>query len=390
MCTSPVSRRILSRTFGTYRWIDTPCGKCSECLKQRQNSWKLRICEESKNWDNVFFFTLTYKPSALPYNVNADTGEMYSTARKKHVQDWLKRLRERISRDYGSRLQMKYFICAEYGPNPNGTKRPHYHGIFLTNATYNDFMPSFKEWSDTYGRIEFKRVTNTKVGDSLESAKSRVANYVSKYCAKGQFESRLDDIKAGRIERAWFISSKNIGYSFITKNKQNYLSFVPSLVDVEGDWQLSDFDILYRNDPNNKIFEEVDKLIDNLKVFNGLDNFGYRMPRYYRERILMAQKTYYDKIPFTNKVKKTKRYVAENFLSVAIAYRLRMRAEARDVEILQTRFKRCPVHSFRSVSNMVLELEMERAASRVSREKIAHSRLGNFYTKNMFSHREFD
>lgn len=401
MCTNPIPRHVKSRTFGTYRWVDTPCGKCSECLKQRQNSWKLRMCEEAKNWSYVYFFTLTYREDALPLNIDYDTGECWSTARKKHVQDWIKRMRERVSRLLGDRMEMKYFVCAEYGPKPTGTKRPHYHGVILSNCSYNDFFPSFQEWREMYGRMEFKLVRPKKRGDSPAAANSRVANYVSKYCAKGEFNSRKSDIEAGLIERSWICSSKNIGASFVENMKDHYLSYVPSLVDVAGDWSIQDFEKLGKNIEHAAFWREVDDLIRNMKVYNGLDGYGYRMPRYYRERIFMKKRTYKDPIPFSDKIKKTTRYVAENFLSVAITYRQRMLIEARLVEKIRRRLQRRgqlrPCYTIKQrlqfedlVANEVLEIEKEERLARSNRERVASSQLCRFYQSNMFGNPEFD
>lgn len=401
MCTSPVPRYVKSRTFGTYRWIDTPCGKCHECLKQRQNSWKLRLCEEAKNWSSVYFFTLTYREDTLPHNVDPDTGALLSSARKKHVQDWLKRMRERVSRMYGQRMEMKYFVCAEYGPKPTGTKRPHYHGVILTNHLYNDLYPSFYEWREEFGRMEFKRVTAKKKGDTVAAANSRVANYVSKYCAKGEFNSRKSDIEAGLIERAWFISSKNIGYSYVASMRDHFLSYVPSLVDVAGDWCLEDFEKFGPSFKHAAFWSEVDDLLRNMKVYNGLDGYGYRMPRYYRERIFLKRKVYKDVEPFTGKIKKTTRYVAENFLSVALVYRKRMLIEARLAEKLRRRLERngrlFVPHTVKQrlqlhhvFADEILAIEQEEKVARQHREKLASSQLSRFYQTNMFRHSEFD
>lgn len=396
MCTRPVPRYIKSRTFGTYRWIDTSCGKCCECLKQRQNSWKLRISEEARNWKYLYFFTLTYREDSLPYNVDEETGEMFSTARKKDVQDWLKRMRERISRLYGSRLQMKYFICAEYGPKPTGTKRPHYHGVILSDVVYHDFYPSFEEWRCEYGRMEFKLVKPKKSGDNYVAANSRVANYVSKYCAKGEFNSRKDDIESGRIERAWILSSKNIGLSYVDRMKDTFLSYVPSLVSVEGDWDIHEFDKIYSFTKDYQFWKDIDNLLDNMKVYNGLDGYGYRMPRYYRERIFQRRKTYYDKVIDKNnelKFKKTTRYVAENFLSVAIAYRQRVIAETRTAEKVQSALRRRGllknVYSKKEwlqfsdlCSDLAMEFERDAELSRARRERRSYSQLSRFYESN--------
>lgn len=401
MCTRPLNIRVKSRTFGTTRWISAPCGKCNECLKARQNSWKLRICEECKNWVYYYFFTLTYRNDALPYNVNEETGELLSTARKSQVQSWLKRMREDICRKHGfvtkeERSFFKYFICAEYGPKPTGTKRPHYHGIFMSDLDYEVFAPYFAEWRDLYGRIEFKkvRVLRGYKGDTLEAAKSRVSNYVSKYCAKGEFNSRKDDIERGLIERAWFINSKNIGYSYVDKTRSRFYSLIPDVIGIEGDWQEEEVYNLYKSHRDAPVFQQVERLVDNCKVYNGLDGYGYRMPRYYRERLFMKRKTYIDKILTCNGIeeKKTTRYVAENFLSVAMSVVVRVRSEEADYRALLGKLgeRGCKYPVYDKIMRLVLEVEADKEVARQMREKVATSKLSRFYSTNMFKHEEFD
>lgn len=401
MCTRPLDIRVKSRTFGTTRWISAPCGKCNECLKARQSAWKLRICEEGKNWVYFYFFTLTYRNDALPYNVNEETGELLSTARKSHVQSWLKRMREDICRKHGfvtkeERNFFKYFICAEYGPKPTGTKRPHYHGIFMSNLDYEVFAPYFSEWRDLYGRIEFKkvRVLRRYKGDTLEAAKSRASNYVSKYCAKGEFNSRKDDIEKGLIERAWFISSKNIGSSYVEKTRSSFYALVPDVIGVEGDWQEEEVYRLYKSCRDASVFQQVERLVDNCKVYNGLDGYGYKMPRYYRERLFMKRKTYIDKILTCNgiKEKKTTRYVAENFLSVAMSVVVRVRSEEADYRALLGKLgeRGCKYPVYDKIMRLVLEVEADKEVARQIREKAATSKLSRFYSTNMFKHKEFD
>ena len=69
MCVRPISVKVLSRTFGITRYLDAPCGHCIECLKKRQNDWKMRLCHECGYWSHVYFFTLTYSNDSLPCHV---------------------------------------------------------------------------------------------------------------------------------------------------------------------------------------------------------------------------------------------------------------------------------------------------------------------------------
>lgn len=148
MCTRPITIKQ-KNAFGSDSVQTFPCGACPECLKDKQNAYKMRLVEESKNWNYLYFFTLTYSDESLPRN---DFGN--STACVKHIQSWLKRFRIRQERarcdiegipykylafpsvrDTCS-VKFKYFICAEYAPDGEyvdrkgclrrSTMRPHY------------------------------------------------------------------------------------------------------------------------------------------------------------------------------------------------------------------------------------------------------------------------
>ena len=451
MCVNPIHVKVVSRTFGVSRYVDAPCGRCVECLQRRQNDWKLRIVHESNYWSKLYFFTLTYSNDSLPCRVDyADLAypekyaEFYgsynecksfatddmlirSSACKDDVQRFLKRLRTNYQREHGETLEMKYFICAEYGPNPKGTKRPHYHGVIMTDAEYFDLLPDFNEWSKEYGRMEFKQV-----GFGRDQS-SKVANYISKYCAKGCFESRLEDIQAGFIERAWYIMSKNIGLRWFEDNKNQWLKYVSVSASIVGDWTLEDVEKFFASGTDRAVLcaKEIDQLIDNLFVMDGDSTYSYKLPRYYRERLLCVKKSFTnvslkkhngnaipqlsvcqsflqspratkyelsrrtsfafaylpEPITFESFVRKDVRYVSENFLSVAFAYRVSLRAMHR----YQEEFNALKVVN-PTLSDIEIDIRLlrERVRAKLYRERMSTSSLRNFYESNMWCHREFD
>lgn len=463
MCLYPRQVMVQSRTFGVRRVIDAPCGKCVECLKQRQNDWKLRICHECAYWSHVYFFTLTYRDSALPCSVTYhdeydniygvyrlpyarmiadENGMVYkSTAYVEDVQNFIKRMRTDYGRKHDCNLDMKYFICAEYGPNPKGTKRPHYHGVLMTSAEYFDLLPYFNQWKSDFGRIDF-----VEVGIHRED-KSSVANYISKYCAKGCYESRAEDIANKQISRAFSVMSKNIGARWLADHSQDYLSRVPSLITVEGDWTIEDIDRFYHSTIEcgrynlsalvgskyeHPIWKEVDHLIENMKIYDG-NNYSYRMPRYYRDRLFSVKKTFinydtknasssmriapvrvlrdyfsslssrsslqksrYSETPFLPKSfvtwqarqRQDVRYVRENFLSCAIAYRLQLLSLARSVKD-ERKYKGSLY--FRDENGVVhSRYEDDKRASIEARRAVAEASLRNFYQSNMWKNRVLD
>lgn len=444
MCLFCSPRRVL-KTNGNYVVVYAPCGHCVECLKRRQNDWKLRICHECEKWSRCYFFTLTYRDDALPCRVvhRDEFGGVYfsgtlsecedfvnrysdhdleilSSANKTEVQSFIKRMREDISRKFygGERWPMKYFICAEYGPNPNGTKRPHYHGIILCNDRAETLQPYFHSWFITRGLIDFQ-----EVGVGRED-RSSVANYISKYCCKGGFESRKEDIDHELIERAWTLMSKNIGSDWLEEHKNDYLKFVPFTSSVGGDWSDEDFAAFAESrfyddhEQYDLVIKEIDDLIRNIRVYDGLVH-GYKMPRYYYDRII-NKPIYQDRIvrypniltlkidshgidtPRTHRhfacayypeaitcktvVHKVKRFSSESFLSAALRYRLRMLADERDFRLTQ---KLKNDYGFTD-SEVIRMSTRNKERALFHREKDATSRLATFYETNMWNHREFD
>lgn len=436
MCVNISPRIVTLRRTGKTVVVEVPCGHCIECLKKRQNDWKLRISHECAEWSHCYFFTLTYRNDMLPCRVvNRDefgcvhySGtfpkchdfvdrfpfcdlEIVSSANKSEVQAFIKRMREDISRKYydGERWPMKYFVCAEYGPNPRGTKRPHYHGIILCNDGPNVLKPYFNLWAAIIGRIDFQ-----EVGVGRED-RSSVANYISKYCAKGGFESRKEDIDNGLVEKAWTIMSKNIGANWLAAHINDYHRYVPTCLSIDGDWSVEDIEAFFASgsDLTLVVTEEIDNLIRNLRVFDG-DVHGYKMPRYYFDRIINKPVTYdrlistdkpnlkiaygyepqlvhyayfssVEAITFETRVSKDKRYVPESFLSRALTYRLRVLAIERYRRLAD---KLC--NDGYSIAEADVAITRSQVRALQYREQSATASLQSFYVTNMWNHREFD
>ena len=90
----PNKRPTLAQSYSRIHSV-VPCGKCVECLKQRQSSFATRIYLESRKCDKMFFVTFTYNDAYLPLamrveRVHKDTG----------VIDELSRSLERYKREY--------------------------------------------------------------------------------------------------------------------------------------------------------------------------------------------------------------------------------------------------------------------------------------------------
>lgn len=244
MCLRPITRKI--ENHGFTRIVTHPCGKCLECVAQLQNDWANRMSDEFKSWKHAYFGTFTYGnfcipyvdviPSELPaeklaYLVQAikkiprsaslakararrDAFSDYLTPEsldklsirvpyvsKYDIQCFIKRVRTSYERKYNEPLELKYFICSEYGPC---TLRPHYHGLFLSSAPWERFAPFiYKHY--IYGAVRGFHELELRNGGISDACA-----YCAKYCCKPvEFENPY--VVAGLIPRPFRLMSKGIG-----------------------------------------------------------------------------------------------------------------------------------------------------------------------------------
>lgn len=157
-----------------------PCGKCLPCQKKRRSEWSLRLEHEYLFSDSAFFITLTYNDLHIPR-----TKEGYQTLHKKHVQDYIKRLRNDHVKYVSKTLKIskkevknrakpiRYYAVGEYGSK---TRRPHYH-LILFNMDIDNLAPLSNQWKK--GFTDVGTVTSASI------------NYVTKYMFK-QFNRKTD------------------------------------------------------------------------------------------------------------------------------------------------------------------------------------------------------
>lgn len=159
-------------------YITVPCGKCAECIAQKRAEWSLRSQVEFdyclRNGGYVYFDTLTYN------NDNIPRFRGHACFQRKHIQDFLKRVRKRIVKDHKiMQRAFRYFYVSEYGHN---YKRPHYHILFFVSSgvPYNDLKRYIKEewkfgFTDlTSVKLPFKGIVQTRF----------CCDYVAKYVTK--------------------------------------------------------------------------------------------------------------------------------------------------------------------------------------------------------------
>jgi hypothetical protein len=113
-----------------------PCGKCIFCLINRQREWQARILLENRVHDRSVFLTLTYDDDHLPFPPSLC---------KKHVQDYIKRLRYHFPD-----RNIRYVAAGEYGTEGDRIINPHYH-LALFDIAIEDRLTLKKCWD--YGFI---------------------------------------------------------------------------------------------------------------------------------------------------------------------------------------------------------------------------------------------
>lgn len=106
---------------GKWKQVQLPCGQCIGCRLAHSKMWATRCVHESKMHSKNCYLTLTYNDDNVPWSTS--TGEQ--TLVKKHMQDFLKRLRFHLAKDD---IEIRFFGCGEYGET---THRPHYHIIIF-------------------------------------------------------------------------------------------------------------------------------------------------------------------------------------------------------------------------------------------------------------------
>ncbi len=175
--------------------LSVPCNKCVTCLQNRANDWSIRLREEAKYSTSSHFITLTYSDETICFKekVDPDTGEILyvQTVVKKHLQDYIKRLRNVTDQ------KLRYYAISEYG---GLTLRPHYHMLMFNLP--NDLTHEYaNRWP--FGHVY--------IGDVTPSSIQYVAQYhVTKNVAPPGAEPNF----------ALMSRKPGIGYQYLEKMKE--------------------------------------------------------------------------------------------------------------------------------------------------------------------------
>jgi len=116
------------KTNITDKYIQVPCGNCSQCIAIKQMEYTQRILMESIN-SNIFMLTLTYNDEMIPRHATS-TGYNLKYADKQDVVNMFKRIdtwRDRHIK-YEDIPKIRYFGVTELGSEKG---RPHIHVLIL-------------------------------------------------------------------------------------------------------------------------------------------------------------------------------------------------------------------------------------------------------------------
>lgn len=136
-----------------------PCGKCVICRDRKANEWVTRAMCETQYSSNVpYFVTLTYNDLHCPKN----------GVRKRSCQLFMKRLRVNFERYVGHPVNLRFFLCAEYGSKYH---RPHYH-LLLWNVPLlmkNHLVDIIeRSWSFRVSKEDYDKLPDTRDSKSRE------------------------------------------------------------------------------------------------------------------------------------------------------------------------------------------------------------------------------
>jgi len=146
--------------------LSLPCGRCMGCRLEKSRQWAVRCVHEAKMYEDNCFVTLTFAPEHLPSD---------GSLCKKHVQDFLKRLRRKFED-----RKVRVFYCGEYGDQLG---RPHYH-LCLFNLDFKD-RKKWKKVNDYWYYTSESLQSLWQFGFATVCDFSfETAAYVARYCTK--------------------------------------------------------------------------------------------------------------------------------------------------------------------------------------------------------------
>lgn len=243
------------------RQVQVGCGRCIGCRIDHAKQWSTRIMHEASMHERNCFITLTYNPEHIPPD---------GSLKKKHFQDFMKRLRKHI---YPAKV--RFYHVGEYGDKNN---RPHYHAI-LFGHDFDDQV--YLHDSDKGNPINYSPTLEklwgmgfVQVGEvSYESA-----NYCARYVTK-----KIGGKEADRINPETDLRH----YERIHRDTGEIVPVIPEYATMSrrpgigSDW--------------------IDQYSTDVypKDYTNIDGVGRKPPRYYDKRLKLKNPDLHDEIKAT-------------------------------------------------------------------------------------------
>lgn len=335
--------------------VPVPCGKCINCLKNRQNALVSRALEESNKRGSFIFLTLTYEDRYLPiaqslWRVRKETGEcelvdkgeVISSARDSLFLDRAKVLssvadsvrsshklerplcydsyidgfedeeyayfsrltpsvcrrdvrlwlkRARVTYEREKGCKLSPFSYICVSEYGPNTFRPHYHLAFF-GLSRDEASWLASSWS--YGFICLKTVNRVNPKDGSDGF-ALASRYIGKYMAKGKFD--CPTVLDKTSEKPRICQSMHIGQSLLEKLRSQMCAF-----DLYGEYDLDSLfcPSLGRVFNENEVKQLCAEIPKRLQYVVNAD-FKLPIPRLFREKV------------FYHERKRFKKLVDENF-----------------------------------------------------------------------------
>lgn len=284
MCVNPMTIKVNDE------WRVVPCGKCMECMADKQNDTAILCVREAEKRGTMEFITLTYSNDSIPMYFNVcdishdeETGHEYlitygeptrvsqdleegyrksyfkydksrlcdecdfvygatdeegntkmfcitPSLCRKDIQDWIKRCRRNYEYTHsGETLDFSYIVAGEYGPN---TFRPHWHLCFF-GLTHEQALEFCSDWREKKGFYTCSSVE--PIDREGKNHYEAAGKYVGKYISKPQ-ELENTAVMEKRAEKPRRQTSIGFGY----KNDEEALTRYHLCYDLVGEYDPDD------------------------------------------------------------------------------------------------------------------------------------------------------
>ena len=284
-----------------FNYIEIPCGKCLECRLDHARQWADRCVLEASQYDENCFLTLTYDDLHIPTidDVRPDTGEVvkFKTVVKKDLQDFIKRLRDRVGYK-----KIRYFACGEYGDQ---SLRPHYHLILFNYKPADLELISKSPLGDEYFQSNFIKEVwpygNNLVADCEWNSCCYVARYVVKKYKQDSY------LKETKIEQPFILMSRRpgIGQSWFNSHNNCYAGFLENYISTpDGSRKIS----------HNRYFDNQLEKIDPLSLEKIKENRLYFMKMKKKGQYFQSDLPYFERLQVHERNLKNKTKVLERSL----------------------------------------------------------------------------